>query len=127
MVVIVMNDETIRRAKIFFEQDYRERGRIKWNGFFLSDHTQKINHRKEAQNQKNRWLDKTPVYAMQSTCQRAFTNYQPILYQLDSMTAEQQAPQVIKASITAFDERGFWVKKSYYPFESIHHLEVQDE
>lgn len=34
-----MDKSDNRLAKVYFEQDYRDRGKIKWNGFFLSDHT----------------------------------------------------------------------------------------
>ncbi|MDI6523854.1 hypothetical protein [Leuconostoc suionicum] len=26
----------------YFQNDYRERGKIKWNGYFLSDHTSSL-------------------------------------------------------------------------------------
>lgn len=127
MGVIVMNEETIRRAKTFFEQDYRERGKIKWNGFFLSDHTQKINHTKKDQAQAINWLEETAICDMQAACREAFANHRTILFQLDSTTTDQQAPAAITAFVSAFNESGFWIDKIYYRFETIHHLEVKHE
>lgn len=44
-----MNKEQLVRVKNYFENDYRERGKVKWNGFFLSDHTlQMKKHQQES-------------------------------------------------------------------------------
>ncbi|KAA8433589.1 hypothetical protein FKV73_02675 [Weissella paramesenteroides] len=41
--------EQLKRAAHFFEHDYQDRGMVKWQGFFLSDHTADVtnysNHR----------------------------------------------------------------------------------
>lgn len=120
-----MNKEVIQRAKTFFEQDYHERGKIKWNGFFLSDHTQKINQSNEKRAVIHEWLHETPVHEMQRTCQEAFANYRFVLLQLNSTTSDLQAPEPILALIRSFNEEGLWIDKKYYPFESIRHLEAK--
>lgn len=33
----------------FFEHDYRDRGMLKWQGFYLSDHTAALNHQRDQQ------------------------------------------------------------------------------
>ncbi|MCK8627028.1 hypothetical protein [Fructobacillus cardui] len=120
-----MNKEDIQRAKTFFEQDYHDRGKIKWNGFFLSDHTQKINQNKEDRTTLHEWLDETPVHEMQRVCQEAFVNYRSIILQLNSTTSDMTVPEPIHALIRSFNEEGLWIDKNYYPFELIRHLEVK--
>ncbi|CAK1253326.1 hypothetical protein [Fructobacillus tropaeoli] len=121
-----MNKEVIQRAKTFFEQDYHERGKIKWNGFFLSDHTQKINQSKKDRASIHEWLDETPVHEMQRACQEAFVNYRFILVQLNSTTSERLAPAPILIAIHSFNENGLWASNQYYAFASIRHLEVKN-
>lgn len=33
----------------FFEHDYRDRGMLKWQGFYLSDHTAALHHQRDQQ------------------------------------------------------------------------------
>lgn len=118
-----MNEEAIKRAKVFFEQDYRERGKIKWNGFFLSDHTQKINHTKKASQQRT-WLEETPIHDMQLLCQEAFANHRRVLVQVNRTSTDQQPSKYVIEEVTAFDERGFWSENKHYDYEFVRHLEV---
>ena len=36
------NDDFTTIINRYFQNDYRERGKIKWNGYFLSDHTSSL-------------------------------------------------------------------------------------
>ena len=42
MVLAKMEQEQIRRSKQFFEEGYNERGMVKWQGYYLSDHTEDV-------------------------------------------------------------------------------------
>ncbi len=119
-----MNEETIHRAKVFFEQDYRERGKIKWNGFFLSDHTQKINHTKRAGQEQRTWLEETPIHDMQLLCQEAFANHRKVLVQVNKTSTDQQPSKYVIEKVNAFDEYGFWSESKHYHYELVRHLEV---
>ncbi|MBC9119304.1 hypothetical protein [Fructobacillus fructosus] len=119
-----MNEEAIHRAKVFFEQDYRERGKIKWNGFFLSDHTQKINRTKQASQEQLTWLEETPIYDMQFLCKEAFTNHRKVLVQVNKTSTDQQPSKYVIEKVNAFDECGFWSESKHYHYELVRHLEV---
>jgi hypothetical protein len=47
MGVTAMNDDLSRLVTNFFKNDYRERGKVKWNGYFLSDHTSSLKQEKQ--------------------------------------------------------------------------------
>ncbi|ORI44993.1 hypothetical protein BMR95_08220, partial [Leuconostoc mesenteroides subsp. cremoris] len=49
----------------YFQNDYRERGKVKWNGYFLSDHTSAL--KREAQT-KNAVPVKLPMMSL-TACQ----------------------------------------------------------
>lgn len=49
----------------YFQNDYRERGKVKWNGYFLSDHTSAL--KREARN-KNVVPVKLPMLSL-TACQ----------------------------------------------------------
>ncbi len=34
--------QSLERAKRFFKTDYTDRGMVKWQGYFLSDHTEDV-------------------------------------------------------------------------------------
>lgn len=38
----IQNDDIYTLAKRFFEQDYHDRGMVKWQGYYLSDHTEDV-------------------------------------------------------------------------------------
>ncbi|MFH7316264.1 hypothetical protein ACHWP0_07715 [Weissella cibaria] len=37
-----IDDEALQRAERFFRNDYQDRGMVKWQGYFLSDHTEDV-------------------------------------------------------------------------------------
>lgn len=74
----------IQRAKMFFEHDYHDRGMVKWQGYYLSDHTENV----QAYERKRQAATAMPVMPDQSLEDLAavlFTAYQeqcPVLYQV---------------------------------------------
>jgi hypothetical protein len=51
MAETAMNDGVFSKMiNNYFENDYRERGKVKWNGYFLSDHTSALKREAQAQN-----------------------------------------------------------------------------
>lgn len=53
MGVTAMNDDFSRLVTNFFKNDYRERGKVKWNGYFLSDHTSSLKQEKQQRHHVN--------------------------------------------------------------------------
>ena len=47
MLMAINNEEidnvTLKQASHFFKHDYHDRGMIKWQGYYLSDHTEHVN------------------------------------------------------------------------------------
>ncbi len=58
----------------YFKNDYRERGKIKWNGFFLSDHTSSLVKEDVQRNQKTQKLLRTPLNQAKSILQHSCVN-----------------------------------------------------
>ncbi|USS88626.1 hypothetical protein M3M39_04425 [Fructilactobacillus hinvesii] len=44
-----------RLVQQFFANDYQDRGMQKWQGYFLSDHTQRLRHSHQALQQSTKW------------------------------------------------------------------------
>lgn len=40
--MINMEQTQMKKAKNFFENEYKERGMVKWQGYYLSDHTKDV-------------------------------------------------------------------------------------
>lgn len=59
----------------YFQNDYHERGKVKWNGYFLSDHASAL--KREAQN-KNAVPVKLPMMSL-TACQNILRHASAIM------------------------------------------------
>lgn len=76
--------QSLERAKRFFEKDYTDRGMVKWQGYFLSDHTEDVSkyskkRRDEAERADLREM--TPV-AISECLLEAYAQHRPVTIQL---------------------------------------------
>lgn len=67
MGVIAMNDDFGRLVTSYFKNDYRERGKVKWNGYFLSDHTSSLKSEAYERHQQTERLPRMTVEDIRRT------------------------------------------------------------
>ncbi|CAH1851924.1 hypothetical protein [Convivina praedatoris] len=82
-----MNREQLLRVKSYFENDYRERGKVKWDGFFLSDHTLQMK-----KHQQESTIDSTEMNLsmIMQLSQHAWANHRLVTVQINSQNLDGQ-------------------------------------
>lgn len=81
--------QSLERAKRFFEKDYTDRGMVKWQGYFLSDHTEDVSkYSKKRCDEAERadLREMTPV-AISECLLEAYAQHRPVTIQLRNHTA----------------------------------------
>ncbi|MCO0831506.1 hypothetical protein NFX39_00150 [Fructobacillus sp. W13] len=119
-------EEWLSTVKAYFEHDYRERGKVKWNGFFLSDHTAKLKEKArlaERQEQAS-WLPALPLDEMMARVKEAQEIIQPIRLQENQLDKDGQIPLVKEGVVSDFHREGFYLGEEKLNWESIRFVEV---
>lgn len=77
-----------RLAAEFFRRDYRDRGMLKWGGFYLSDHTSAL-AKMHAAEQVERPHDQQPLPQLSRQLAAAWRSQRPVHLQLNSLDDNQ--------------------------------------
>lgn len=91
----------------YFQNDYRERGKIKWNGYFLSDHTSSLVKEDVQRNQKPQKLPRIPL-----------NEAQHILQHSCAKTDGHLIPNVT-GLVNGFTALGVYINQQFIAFEDI--------
>lgn len=119
MVEIVMTDDFSRLVTSYFKNDYRERGKVKWNGYFLSDHTSSLKSEAHARHQQTERLPRMTVEDIKQTLMHALIEYHEVVIQQDMQDENGNLFKNIVGSIDGFSDRGVVIDKEHLLFENI--------
>lgn len=103
----------------FFKNDYRERGKIKWNGYFLSDHTSSL---KREHTERAMVTDKLPIMPLneiQTVLQHAYANYQIVTVQQNIKTNHGALLPNITGLVDGFSDQGVYLNQQLIVFEDM--------
>ena len=103
----------------YFKNDYRERGKIKWNGFFLSDHTSSLVKEDVQRNQKTQKLPRIPLNEAQHILQHSCVNYHIVTVQQNIETYDGRLIPNVTGLVNGFTELGVYVNQQFIAFEDI--------
>ncbi len=83
-----LDDEVLQRAERFFRNDYQDRGMVKWQGYFLSDHTEDVGKYTKQRNTDRHRQDKNemPIEVISEKLLLAYDKRQPVTIQLRNHT-----------------------------------------
>ncbi len=85
----------------FFDYEYRDRGMLKWQGFFLSDHTSALN--KEAGTKAPVRLPQQNETEISAKLLHAWQNKRSVIIQLQEVD-DEQIPQEIKGTVAGYKD-----------------------
>jgi hypothetical protein len=124
MAVMLMNDNFDQKVENFF-RNYQERGMKKWSGFFLSDHSLKIN-------QDNR--KRATVYSKKTEMSEAeiskillqsFSNHYPVSIQLKNLDENCRFAEDIKGFVEGYsNENMVTISGTAVHLDDINHIEL---
>lgn len=103
----------------YFKNDYRERGKIKWHGYFLSDHTSFL--QKEVI-QRDKITKKLPAISLndaQDILRHASFDYRIVTVQQNIKNNEGRLIPNVTGLVDGFTEQGVYVNKQFIAFEDI--------
>ncbi|WP_367366483.1 hypothetical protein [Leuconostoc pseudomesenteroides] len=103
----------------YFQNDHRERGKIKWNGYFLSDHTSSLVKEDVQRNQKTQKLPIIPLNEAQSILQHACVNYHIVTVQQNIETNDGYLIPNVTGLVNGFTELGVYINQQFIAFDDI--------
>ena len=130
MVEIVMINDFSRLVTSYFKNDYRERGKVKWNGYFLSDHTSSLKSEAHERHQQTERLPRMTVEDIRQTLMHALLEYHEVVVQQDMQDETGNLFKNIVCSIDVFSDRGVVIDNDHLLFENIRavkEITVDDE
>lgn len=108
-----------------YGKEYVDRGIIKWNGMYLSEHTEQMyNEQAAIKNRPTQKLQMT-TNQIQSVLVEGFKNSLVIGIQKEERNLDgDYSPDVI-GHIIGFDERGLFIDQQKVDFDEIRHVEIR--
>ncbi|MCI2151615.1 MAG: hypothetical protein LKK49_04655 [Leuconostoc mesenteroides] len=103
----------------YFQNDYRERGKIKWNGYFLSDHTSTLVKEDVQRNQKTKKLPRIPLNEAQSILQHSCVNYHIVTVQQNIETTDGCLIPNVTGLVNGFTALGVYINQQFIAYEDI--------
>ena len=103
----------------YFQNDYRERGKVKWNGYFLSDHTSALKREAQAKNAVPVKLAMMSLTACQNILRHASANYEFVTIQQNIEDTDGNLVPNVTGLVDGFSDLGVYINESYIAFENI--------
>lgn len=119
MGVIAMTDDFQQLVTNYFKNDYRERGKIKWNGYFLSDHTSSLTVDAIGRHSQTLRLEVMPLDEIKETLMHASHAYHQVIVQQDVQDQTGHMQKNITGIIAGFSDRGVVIDNHHILFENM--------
>ncbi len=107
--------------------DYNDRGRLKWAGFYLSDHTEKIDADNEQRANQNLAKEQITTEEVAEVLNAAVIKNRSVCIQKEERNAEGYYPEDIVSKILGSDELGIYVGKNKVHYDEIRHIEFYQD
>jgi hypothetical protein len=124
MAVMPMSDDFDQKVTEFF-RTYQDRGMKKWAGFFLSDHTLKINQDKAKRSvtyQKEKPMSQAEI---SEVLFKAFSNHLLVQLQLKQLDDNGELPADITGFVEGYQEQKIIISGQVVDFNDINHVDLK--
>ncbi|WP_204769295.1 hypothetical protein [Leuconostoc rapi] len=122
-----MTDEFNDIVTNFFKNDYRERGKVKWHGYFLSDHTSSLKQEAHQRHHVTNKLMRMPLPEIKSLLQYATLHYEVVIIQEDYADQTNQMLSNIVGLVAGFSDRGIMIAGEHILFENIRAVRLKHD
>lgn len=124
-----MSDEYSDEWPIQFFRQYKDRGMIKWQGFYLSDHTAKFKEatNKAAEIENRQQPQQMALAAIFQLLEQAFVTQQLLKISLNQMTVTNNTfvrADTVTGKVNGFNEEGVYVNHQLVPYDTIAWIEL---
>lgn len=114
-----MTEDFSQLVTNYFKNDYRERGKIKWNGYFLSDHTSSLKSEAIERQTQTQRLAAMPLEEIKNTLMHATNSYHSVIVQQNVQDTTGQMSKNISGIVAGFSDRGVVIDQQHILFEDI--------
>lgn len=112
----------------FFEHDYYDRGMIKWQGFYLSDHTAALNKQKSKSNQEYNYKQQQSLQVITSILASAYNNHQEVTIQLKELDQNNINLPNITTRIYGYNANDIIIdSNNFIAIDDIRHIEFKNK
>ncbi|WP_349533729.1 hypothetical protein [Leuconostoc citreum] len=122
-----MNEDFSQTVTNYFKNDYRERGKVKWQGYFLSDHTAELKSETKKRHQVTKKFSQMPLNEIKTQLMAAKTHYLPVTVQLDEQRPDGQLFDNLVGTVDGFSERSVVINGQPILLETIRAVVITDE
>lgn len=112
-----IDETTLKQAANFFKYDYHDRGMVKWQGYYLSDHTEHVNkvaHQVTDANNRTRQPEMTPE-AIAQILFEAYTHNDTVTAQLNTQSDTGIIPPMIAGPVMGYTDKSIIIGKQFIP------------
>ncbi|HCT4835118.1 TPA: hypothetical protein OTY75_002617 [Enterococcus faecium] len=102
--------------------DYNDRGRLKWAGFYLSDHTEEIDADNEQRANNNLAKEQMTTEEIAEVLNAAVIKNRSVSIQKEERNAEGYYPEDIIGKIKGFDELGIYIEETKIGYDEIRNV-----
>jgi len=104
--------------------DYNDRGRLKWAGFYLSDHTEEIDADNEQRANHNLAKEQMTTEEITEVLNVAILKRKVVCIQKEERDSEGYYPDDIIGQIRGYDELGIFVGEHKVHYDEVRHIEI---
>ena len=117
-----MSKKFDQRVEEFF-RNYQDRGMKKWAGFFLSDHSLKIN--KDNQKRRTVYCKKSPMTQneIRKSLMKSFAEHRQIAVQIKEITEDNQVKPNIIGFVEGYQEDAAIISNHFVNINDINHID----
>lgn len=103
-----IDDEQV--VQTFFDHYYKDRGMVKWQGFFLSDHIAALRHQREKEAYEDKLLPQMTQEDIGEMLEESWKYKRRIHIQINSVSASKLEPEEIDCVVKGHEQERIYIK-----------------
>lgn len=124
MVVMPMSSDFDQKVERFFK-NYQDRGMKKWTGFFLSDHTLKINRDRAKRAVVYHKKSEMSEALISQMLFKAFSDHYYVKVQLKELDNEGKLKADVCGFVEGYQEKNIIISGKKVAIDNINHVELE--
>ncbi|RRG17637.1 hypothetical protein D3P96_06700 [Weissella viridescens] len=119
------NSAAFLRAKDFFEKTYRDRGMVKWQGFYLSDHVEDVAKytEKTAEVEARTAMPRMDEMEIDHILTHAYANHEVVRVQRIHCDELGHLTPMVQGKVTGYWENNIYIGNEMIAFDDINWCE----
>ncbi|WP_125705038.1 phage infection protein [Lacticaseibacillus daqingensis] len=115
----------LRRTEQFFAHEYRDRGMVKWQGFYLSDHTAALKREALAAHQAAQQLPEQSEAVVRATLAQALASGAPVQVQRRTLTPDLTLAPPLSGQVRGYtDGDGVMLDDQWLAIGDLRHAHI---